>query len=400
MPDESSLLGGADTHIPALDGDAGQPDETVEEVQDEVSAGGDDTAGDESDAGAEEGDGGQEETGEESAEVVEGDDLLAQFAKRTGLDPNDPGQRKTLNTLVAKEKYIRELQAKLDGTQAGKPAASGLTKFEQEQQAAQDKAQQEAAAATPASGGEKGPAIGQYDDIGTQWQSPRDAYSALSEAWGEAAASGDYGKVVATEAAIFARRFDNIGVPRVEQLVQQRLDKFMQDNFGSIMPVIQQQAAHHSATEAQEFAMGELEATPEYKDIRSLDQEQEGPPLVVNGEKFRNTPLNRILVENPWIMSIKREHADPKVADRLTYLARLKAAHKIGTSGQISSQKAKALINAGSKQEQRKSQDRVRQSLNSGGTPGKTLETGKPKPLGYVEDLIGSTDGPISFSDL
>jgi hypothetical protein len=405
MPDEDISLGGPDTHIPALDDEPGQPGDEVQDtdtntdVDNEGSTDTDAGSDADTDGNSDDADGNSDESGND-AEGDAGDPdaaLLAKFAKRTGLDPNNPQQLKTLKTLVDKEKFILELQAKLNGGQ--KPDGS-LTKFERDQQAAQLKAQQEQQNTPPADKAPAMPTVGTYNDVGAQWQSPQDAYIALNKAWGDAAETGDYRGVVATESAMYERRFDAIGMPKVEQLVEARLNKFMEQHFGAIMPSLQQQAMERSNAENSEFAFSELEGVDGYKDIRSLDQELEGPPLIVNGEQFRNTPLNRILTENPWIMSIKRENADPKVADRLTYLARLKAAHKIFSGGQISSQKAKSLVEAGSKLEQRKAQDRVRQSLNSGGTPSRSLDQGKAKPKGFIEELLDSTGGPVSFADL
>jgi hypothetical protein len=392
MPElEDVSLGGPDTHIPALDGDpSAEPtgEESIPALEDTPDA--------DQPQDAPEGDEGAVVDG------ATGDDaLLQQFAKRTGLDPNDPGQKKTLDTLVAKEKYIQELQGKLKASdvaaQADQPQP--LTKFEQEQI-------QAAEAAAAAQQGKQGqapqmPNVGQYNDVGAQWQSPSDAYQDLSRAWSHAQETGDFRPVVATEAALYERRFDAIGMPKVQALVAAQMNQFFEQHFGTMMPMLQEQAAMAQSAAAEEFAFHELEGTDSYKDIRALNQEQEGPPLTVNGEQYRNTPLNRILAENPWIMHIKRDAPDPQVADRLTYLARLKAAHSIHSKGRISAQAAKALVDAGSQQEQRRAQDAVRQSLNKGGTPSKGLDKGGAKPKSYMEELMGvGSDGPMSFSDL
>jgi len=397
MPDtdDLSFSGGPDTLIPALDGDptpdsAAEPD--IPALNDEPTSTSTLTSDTPEEAAQTDGDGASE------AAIADDDPLLLQYAKRTGLDPSDPNQRKTLETIVNKEKYIQQLKAGMAPAAAQADQPQSLTKFEQEQLQAEQNAQ---AQQTQASEAPKMPTLGQYNDIGAQWQSPNDGYQALSQAWAHAQETGDMRPVIQTEAALYERRFDAIGMPKVQQFVQAQLHQFLQDRFGDVLPQLQEQARATQLSQAAEMAWKDLEGTEGFKDIRSLDQEQEGQPLVVNGEEYRNTPLNRILAENPWIMSIKRDNADPKVSDRLTYLARLKAAYSIHSKGRISNATAKALVSAGSRQEQRKQQDQVRQSLNKGGTPSRTLDKGGAKPRSYVEELMDSgNDGPISFATL
>ena len=111
--------------------------------------------------------------------------------------------------------------------------------------------------------------------------------------------------------------------------------------------------------------------------------------------------MNKAIAENPWLLQIRVNHADPNTASRLTNLARFRAAHKIVAGGKVPDIKAKQLMDAGKVAADKAQQDRTRQSLNGGPGAGTSLTPGKGKTGGYVADELLSTDGEsTSFASM
>lgn len=389
MADEL-ISNGADAHVPAIDDDQGQTPAGAEEAAVEQDAA----------AGEAEGEAGGDEGA--AAEVAGGgvanDPYYKEFINRTGLDPNDPNQLKTLKTLVDQKKYIEQLKAQA----ASAPATEGLTPFEQELMA-RAKALADAQAQAQQQNGQRQPPPQSdqpgYQDIGSEWKSADDAYKAYSDAWAEAAERGDYRKVNQIDQAIFRRRMDSM-LPLFQNLVQQYLGRFEQERLGEYLPAMQEGVRAQQLESAYSFAMKDLSKAKGYEDVTQLDAEDGGPPIVVDGEEYRPTAMNRILADNPWIMNIRVDHQDRDASDRLTYIARLRAVHKIFSSAKVNASKAEQLFDAGKTAATNQQKQKVRQSLNAGeGAKTALGQNGKGKS--FVSELLAETDdGPKSFASL
>lgn len=391
---------GPDTHVPAIDDDpapAGTETTNTEVTETETNQ-----------ENAETGEG-QEKPAEEAAapdaqkqvQIDLKDPQVQKWINRAGLDPNSPKDLKTLKTLLDQDRYIAELQAR---PQTAAAANDGLTEFEREllkqeqepqPQPRDDKGRFQGKQGQDEAKPESQPKGPAYNDIGKDWQGPDDALRSIAEAWAEAGEKQDFRKVNQIEAAIYERRFDAIAMPKIAQFVQYAIEQFAQQHLGDVVPQMRAQTQQAQEEQAFQFAMGELEKAKGFEDIAELTKEQDGPPILINGEKFGNTPLNRIIAEHPEILDIRREHKDRATADRLTFLARLRVAHAFHNSGKIAGAKASDLVKAGERIQKRADQDRIRQQLNSGRGAG-----GLKKPASFVEELQQDPDAPASFAAL
>ena len=167
-----------------------------------------------------------------------------------------------------------------------------------------------------------------------------------------------------------------------------------------MLPSMKQTMEQRELSDSAAFALQQLEQTEGFEGIRDLLQAEEGPDIEVGGEKFKNTPLNRIVAENPWITQIRVDHKDPATARRATMIARYRAAHSIHAKQKpsgIAPETASDLVKAGATMAARTPTDRVRQSLNAGG--GASSAGTAPAKQGYVEGLV-NMPGSRSFSSL
>lgn len=336
-------------------------------------------------------------------------DLIQQFANETGLNPDDPGQRKTLNRLANKELFIRKLQADLDAQkkqpEPAKPADEPelMTAFEKELAAEQPDAaapgeppptgtEPDAAAAKPAETA-KG-----YGDIGDTWKTAEESLAALNEAW----AANDLRKAHDIEVARLRRNFDQAVAPQllafIDKMVNARLQEFSKKEFGDVLPVVRKSVGEQRMAESREFAVNELRKAGA-ADIDKMFAKEDGPPLHFDGKEWVNSPLNRVLVKHPEILSIVKTHEDPIKAERATFLARYKLAYQLykQATPAVSAEAAKQLVDAGRNVERNKDSDRARQTLNAGSGATGLMEKGSKGS--YVNDL-NNLPGEVPFSSL
>lgn len=323
------------------------------------------------------------------------DELINKFAKdHPNLDPTTPEGLKILNRMANQEKYIRELKSKAASPQ------DGLTEWERSLLKPVAAAQPETtqakpeAAATPVTGAQP-----YFDgDPGVAWKGPADAYNELSAAWSKTDAAGnpmpDHAAINRIDLGIFERRASEMGyvkAPRVAQLIEQAI----QERLGDVLPNIRETVQSQRTQANKEFAVAELSKSADWANVAELETVDSKDPLVFEGESFPNTPLNRILATNPEILDINVKHKDADTAERLTYLARFRAAARIAKTGQADAGKVKQALEAGAKQRDRELGDRVRQSLNGGLTA-----TGKPngKKTGSLVHELVNDGGPRSFN--
>lgn len=378
--------GGEDTFVPALDGEQ----EQVAAEETEVPAL-DGAAEPEPEAAPEP----EAEAPEEPEAGGTRETLMQKFAQEHGLDLNDARDKKLAQRLADKELFIQKLRGEQgakgqqNSTEDGVAALMRELRGEDQKGAEQVKpVEQPAVAATP-------PAAGPTDDVGASWKTPADAYNALNEAWNK----GDLEAVTQVENAMFTRRFAEV-VPQIQEYVQQRVQELLKEQLGDVVPAMRETVAARKQAEAIEYAVEKLSSVKGFEGVAELDKEIDGDPITFNGQEFRNTPMNRILAENPWILSIQERHADPDTAARLTNLARYQAAFKLHQGSKVSSGQAKALVDAGKKMEARSKQDRTRQSLNGGAGAGTSLTPSQGKTGSYVQDELLGMDEPTSFASL
>lgn len=326
-------------------------------------------------------------------------ELMFKLAEQYGLDPSDPAQARTLRRLAHKEMMIQKLQGQGPANAAGQP----LTEFERsliEQSKQSKEPGQEAKppeAAKPTAAPPETPL--RYGDIGDTWKSPEEAY----QQWEEAFNKNDYARMDEIQRAQSVRWFDKDVLPKLGKLfdfrIQQMIGQFRDKELGSVLQPIKQTLEQRQVADDAEFALRQLESTEGFDSIRNLLKTEEGPDIEINGELFKNTPMNRIVADNPWIGNIRVDHADPSTARRLTMIERYRAAHSIQAKQKpsgLAPEVASDLVKAGATMASRTPNDRVRQSLNAGSGASSSAPKGSNS---YVEGLV-NLPGSRAFSSL
>jgi hypothetical protein len=234
-------------------------------------------------------------------------------------------------------------------------------------------------------------------DVGDDWKSPADAAQALDKAY----AAGKMDEVGNIYTAMFDRNMILRAIPAIDRMFQQRLDKALEDRLSGVLPHVQESIAQRETVEAQAFALEQLETVKGFEDIRQLQVPEEGPDVVIEGTKFKNTPLNRAIAANPEILSIyvpetderviaeaKRTGETPRqIATRLSMLYRFRAAARAHKTGQVDGAKAKQLMEAGARASERKGGEKFRQGLNAGPGASQSSATGQGGLLGRPMQL-------------
>jgi hypothetical protein len=353
---------------------------------------------------------GDEKTDTAAATLPSVDDLIQTFATETGLNPEDPNQRKTLKRLADKELFIRKLQADnevLKGTAGAGSTADApqfVTDFEKSLvgETAQATGQPAAQAEPPAKTADQPAAAAAtttYGDVGDEWKTPEDSLKALNTAWGK----DDLKAVHDIEVARMKRNFDAVIAPSllsyINKMVEARLKGFAEKDLGDVLPEVRRTVAQRRVGESREFAIDQLRSAGA-NDIDKLFTAEDGPPIKFGDQEFPNTPLNRILARHPEIMQIAGTHTDPTTRERQAMIARYKLAYQIykqGAAG-VSAETAKALVDAGREIRTRQDGDRARQSINAG--PGASGVGDKPpREKSYVTQL-NSLPGEVPFASL
>jgi hypothetical protein len=180
--------------------------------------------------------------------------------------------------------------------------------------------------------------------------------------------------------------------PNIQQLVHTEAQRLMQEQLGDVIPVMRQQTVERQVEANREFAIQQLEQGG-LQDIRTMFKPDSEQPLVVDGQEYDNTPMNRAMLQYPWLTNIVVTHENPAVAQRLTLIERYRAAGTLARAQQpatgqpvgaqpqaqatgIPADQARQLMAAGAEQARREQEDRARQSINSG--PGATALSGSP----------------------
>lgn len=238
-------------------------------------------------------------------------------------------------------------------------------------------------------------------DIGANWESQEDSVKDLNEAFAE----GQFDKVAEIQNAIFLRQFAGMGQHMVEQMLTARLQEFRQEldkQFGDVVPRVQRDIAREQFRGDRDWALDQIRKADKENSalLEALFKEKDGEVVEFNGQEWPATPYNKILAENDWMLNIKVEDGNPRVAQRKTIHKRLSAVlsrfREMQQAGNLKADKAKELVETGKQIERRKQDDRVRQGLNAG--KGASSTGGKP-PRNVVHDL-NSIPGRGSIEEL
>jgi hypothetical protein len=400
MPDEETNLTGGDEAFldsPGYQNTEGSPaaeetgsDDASQETDTATAAESDDAQGQVSDEDQ------AEEATEESGESPESDSadetekLIQQFAKETGLDPEDPGQRKTLKRLADKEAHILRQSELIKQLKSSAPEE--LTDAEKEIfDAYKDDEEKE-----PETRGQ--PQADDSKPLQATWESAADAYKAQVKAWEKAQKTNDFSDVNKVDNAMFESRMTT---PATKAYLRGISQELLQEVFGEILPDIQDTVQARRADNAREWAIASLSKQKGFEDIQTLFKVDGDDPVVVNGNKWPNNPMNRIFAQHPEINDLYVTHHNGKrLSDtdalRLSMMKQFRMLHKIHKGGKIGPKVAKKLVEAGAAMEERKRSDKVRQELNKG--PG-ARQGQKEESYGQTLAKAGR-GGAQSLSDL
>ncbi|HXI85281.1 MAG TPA: hypothetical protein VNL17_14465 [Verrucomicrobiae bacterium] len=341
--------------------------------------------------------------------------MIQQFAKQTGLNPNDPAQRKVLKQLADKEAHIRKLEAENRGFRE-RPEEDNLTEWEraliEEANAAAQPAMETAGAkpAAPAAQPQQAEAAQKLGDVGDNWTKAEEAFKDLNAAWDHAQKTGDLTKVRDVENAIYMRQTLNMGVPIMADIAQRVVMDIIQKQFGDILPNVKQQVEFQQEVQSKEFAIQQLKKTPQFAQVEEIFKPLGEKPIDIEGQEFPDNALNRIIRDHPSILDIRVDRhpvsgkfLTSQQAQTATKIAQYKTVlgiHRMQQKQGIDPAKAQQLVEAGKRITARNQADKTRQGINAGSgvtnAPGGSRESSS-----YVEQLVnGQPGGPLPFSSI
>lgn len=339
--------------------------------------------------------GDEQETSDEPAESEAGEDLsesdeaseeqdakpaqktLEMLAQEYGLNPKDPAHRKILNDMLKAQKRIADSQDYIQTLKGQKPEPDDLLSdfdslFESEDEAETPPTKQTHPAAKANAPKDEGDAVdpGQpspvrFNDIGDNWKGPDDYYQQYSEVWAEVQRAAEQGlkpnwrAINELDIAMFNRRAHPL-IQSLRMQMARELDQ-IREQIGPVVPHFQQLAAQQRETSAQQQVVTKIMSDPKIGPVLQEMRTPNGNGLIdVEGQKVPDTPLNRTLAKNPWIMKIKGGTPEE------TYREQYKAAISMYRQSKQSPTTAKKLVEAGQKIQQKAAADRTRQNINAG----------------------------------
>jgi len=344
-----------------------------------------------------------------NASVDELETFIQNEAASAGLDPQDPNHRKFLKRLFDKDAHIRTLESERKTPQQATPGEDALeapTEFEQQAFGLQPQSQ-----TAPQQQYGSGQAPQQLSDlpltphgqlalgdVGDQWKEPADGYFAQNAAWqGALTEGGSFNDVIAVDNSMFTRRlYGN------EDHIRSMVTKQIREQFPELMTV-----SHRTRMDQdREFALGQLEKTG-LKDIRDMfKSDPAGQPITFNGIQFDNSPFNQIVQQNPWLLDLRKNHSDPRKAEQLSAIAKVRVAYamwKRGANGAkppaVEPAQAQKLMANGAEMERRQQQERARQGINASGR-GPVNNTTNGQARSYVQSLQELPDEQRSIDEL
>lgn len=330
--------------------------------------------------------------------------FLTNLASDEGLNLEDPADRAMAERMAKRELKLRE--AATEGTQE-----EVLTEFERsllepdEQTELPDRQRQTERPKTEdrQQRDQNGNNWNLIQDRGRDWKDWGDGYKAELEELSrigqdiEAGRQPDLRNITEIRTAQ-NRRVIMEALPIIQQIVAAQMGQQFQAQFGDAMPAINEVTTAARVNRAKQSAIADLASTKEFKDIRTMTKPGQGEitfidPQTRSEEKFSDTPLNRVLVKNPGLLRIKVDHKDPETAMRLTMTEIYRQAARMIQHQSVQPNNAQQLLKAGKAMEQKKQQDRTRQTLNAGS--GATSRGGSKG-----DDFLASQIGGSKFSKL
>lgn len=185
---------------------------------------------------------------------------------------------------------------------------------------------------------------------------------------------------------------DRIFHERRLPLIREEFKRLQAEQLGPVLSQVEESRQY----EERVGVVKQLEAMPGYEDVRELFEFASDGVLEVQGEQVPDTWLNRILVENPFILnSISIKGRTPAESKRKTLAEQYRVAHglmKAQREKNTDPATAQRLIGAGASLERSK-RDTARTGLNSG-------KPGVPAGNRNGDDLFSGGNGSVSFSDV
>jgi len=224
------------------------------------------------------------------------------------------------------------------------PPSDGLTPFERSMRAPAQPAQPAAAPqpAAPAPGPVLVPPQPQQPVAPQPEQPPMPAYlqtpAAAEAELAEAMAVGDYQHAAEVRQQIFFMQQSAMR-GQTEAMIRAEAERLFQERMGNIAPAMQNMVAQQQVAEAQTFAIGQLKEAG-IADIDTMFQPASDQPLMVDGEQYPDTPMNRMVAQFPWIRQIHVQHADPATAKNLTMIARYRVGNQMWQATKVNTQPA------------------------------------------------------------
>lgn len=355
------------------------------------------------------------EPAEQTGTASDFETYLQTEAANMGLDPNDPRDRKVLKRLFDKDSHIHTLESERKTPPAATPTEAEIlqrmTEFEQQLSGTQppQTPQPQPGPAQPPQGQAVVPPAPMQEpgltphgqlalgDIGDSWKEPKDAYQASNEAWQEALSEGgNFDKVFAIDNSMFTRRLFGH-----EEVVQSMVEKFVRQRFPELLTM-----THRTRMDQdRDFALGQLEKAG-LSDIREMFKADAGAaPITFNGTTFENSPFNRIVSQNPWLLDLRKSHSDPRKADQLSTIGKVRVAYAMWKRGAANAKppvapaQVQQIMQNGVEMERRQQQDRARQGMNASGR-GPVNNSTNGQPQRYVQMLQELPDEQRSIDEL
>lgn len=329
------------------------------------------------------------------------DNRISELAAKRGVDPSNEGIYQLLFDLAKVEKRNADKDAHIQQLQSS--ADEWLTDWEKQQRQARQQPrqpfqqQQPAPVQQPVQPQQGVQAPGTYGDIGDSWRGPEDAFAAELAAYGDGTAPPDFRKLDEVRQAHFKRYGDHYIIPKVQRLVEQAIQQsFERAGLKQVVNTVQETIAHRQAEQIRVAAMEAVRSNPNIGPVLDTILKPEDGEVVIDGQRFPNSPLYRFLAENPEIRNYVDGVADSAHTTReqkqQAYIDAYRAAARWHIQQQkqgLTPEKAKQIHEAGKQQAEREqTRERVRQSVNAGSS----RAPGAPSGKSYGQHLAGLND--------
>jgi hypothetical protein len=248
-----------------------------------------------------------------------------------GLDPKNVAHQRLLQQMSGGSASAEEHSALPSLSDVEAVLLAGITSTQQDSAPAKPTAagEPQGAAATPNDAAAPDQGNSSFND-GFTWQNVAEAYETLNQAW-NADDKELYGKA---SQALFDRNLHARVAPVLVEY-ERRIAELSQQ-IQEIAPHVKnatQEVERQSAYEQVHRAIKFDQAGQPRKGMESFDlmfeSPKDGAVVEIDGNKIPATPINKIIAANPWIMKIREEDPNPKVATRKTLWTQYTAAYDL-----------------------------------------------------------------------